>query len=124
MEANNLQSYFVKLHMGIKGTDIKSEAHCIDLKDPEYRFHTSPNAYCPPGTASIWGNQQQQQQQQAQAQPQQQVAQQQAQPQVAPLSQANVIHEIMQEKTPLRNPQASASYRATRSRSAGRRARG
>eukprot|EP00421_Protoceratium_reticulatum_P042147 CAMPEP_0168456266 /NCGR_PEP_ID=MMETSP0228-20121227/51201_1 /TAXON_ID=133427 /ORGANISM="Protoceratium reticulatum, Strain CCCM 535 (=CCMP 1889)" /LENGTH=588 /DNA_ID=CAMNT_0008471185 /DNA_START=61 /DNA_END=1824 /DNA_ORIENTATION=- len=57
MEANNLQSYYVKLYMQIQGTNIFSEAPCIDLKDPEYRFYTSSNAYCPPGTASVWGQQ-------------------------------------------------------------------
>ena len=31
MDANNLQSYYVKLTMGIKGTDVKVEAPCIDL---------------------------------------------------------------------------------------------
>jgi len=67
MEANNLQSYYVKVFMQIQGTNISSEAQCIDLKDPEYRFYTSPNAYCPPGTASVWGQQGAQQ-----AQPQQQ----------------------------------------------------
>lgn len=54
MEANNLQSYYVKLVMRIKGTDICSEAPCIDLKDPEYRFYSSANAYCPPGTPSAF----------------------------------------------------------------------
>merc|ERR1719414_1521711 len=57
MEANNLQSYYVRLHMQIQGTNISSEAPCIDLKDPEYRFYTSSNAYCPPGTASAWNGQ-------------------------------------------------------------------
>jgi len=52
MEANNLQSYYVKLFMKIQGTNISSEAQVIDLKDPEYRFYTSSNAYCPPGTPS------------------------------------------------------------------------
>jgi type I protein arginine methyltransferase len=52
MEANNVQSYYVRVHMRIKGTDIFSDALCIDLKDPEYRFYSSPNAYCPPGTVS------------------------------------------------------------------------
>lgn len=52
MEANNLQSYYIKVFMQIEGTNISTEAGCIDLKDPEYRFYTSPNAYCPPGTAS------------------------------------------------------------------------
>jgi len=61
MEANNLQSYYVKLFMQIKGTNISSEAPCIDLKDPEYRFYTSANAYCPPGTAGVWGQQNSQQ---------------------------------------------------------------
>lgn len=59
MEANNLQSYYVRLFMRIKGTSISSEAPCIDLKDPEYRFYTSPHAYCPPGTpaANAWQQQ-------------------------------------------------------------------
>lgn len=61
MEANNLQSYYVSLFMQIQGTNITSEAPRIDLKDPEYRFYTSPNAYCPPGTAGVWGQQNQQQ---------------------------------------------------------------
>merc|ERR1719343_1439441 len=60
MEANNLQSYYVRLFMKIKGTDISSEAPCIDLKDPEYRFYTSANAYCPPGTQGVFGQQAQQ----------------------------------------------------------------
>jgi histone-arginine methyltransferase CARM1 len=67
MEANNLQSYYVSVYMKIQGTTIASEAPRIDLKDPEYRFYTSPNAYCPPGTAGVWG---QQQNQTAQAPPQ------------------------------------------------------
>merc|ERR1719346_406971 len=58
MEANNLQSYYVKLFMQIKGTNICTEAPCIDLKDPEYRFYTSSNAYCPPGTVAANGQQQ------------------------------------------------------------------
>jgi histone-arginine methyltransferase CARM1 len=62
MEANNLQSYYVNVYMKIQGTEISSEAPRIDLKDPEYRFYTSPNAYCPPGTAGVWGQQQNQQQ--------------------------------------------------------------
>mmetsp|Transcript_1170 Transcript_1170/g.3380 ORF Transcript_1170/g.3380 Transcript_1170/m.3380 type:complete len:601 (-) Transcript_1170:179-1981(-) len=57
MEANNLQSYYVRLFAKIQGTNISSEAPCIDLKDPEYRFYTSANAYCPPGTAGVWGQQ-------------------------------------------------------------------
>jgi hypothetical protein len=57
MEANNLQSYYVRLFMQIQGTSISSEAPCIDLKDPEYRFYTSANAYCPPGTAGVYGQQ-------------------------------------------------------------------
>lgn len=61
MDANNLQSYYVSLQMRIQGTNIVSEAPRIDLKDPEYRFYTSPNAYCPPGTAGVWGQQQGQQ---------------------------------------------------------------
>jgi len=60
LEANNLQSYYVKLSMQIKGTGVCTEAPCIDLKDPEYRFYTSSNAYCPPGTAAVAGNSQQQ----------------------------------------------------------------
>jgi len=60
MEANNLQSYYVSVYMKIAGTNISSEAPRIDLKDPEYRFYTSPNAYCPPGTAGVWGQHQQQ----------------------------------------------------------------
>merc|ERR1719373_1275650 len=32
MEANNVQSYYVRLHMQIKGTSISSEAPHIDLK--------------------------------------------------------------------------------------------
>jgi len=62
MEANHLQSYYVRVHLRIDGTDIRSEAKRLDLKDPEYRFYTSPNAYCPPGTPGVWGQQQQQQQ--------------------------------------------------------------
>jgi len=61
MEANNLQSYYVRLFMQIQGTNICSEAPCIDLKDPEYRFYTSANAYCPPGFAGAWGHQNAQQ---------------------------------------------------------------
>lgn len=55
MEANNLQSYFIKLHLKLNGTDIFQEAPCIDLKDPEYRFYSSTNAYVPPGTPSPTG---------------------------------------------------------------------
>uniref|UniRef100_A0A7S3U1M5 type I protein arginine methyltransferase n=1 Tax=Strombidinopsis acuminata TaxID=141414 RepID=A0A7S3U1M5_9SPIT len=55
LDANNLQSYYCKVFMKIKGTTISSEAPCIDLKDPEYRFYTSANAYCPPGTVSATG---------------------------------------------------------------------
>lgn len=47
MDANNLQSYYIKLRMQIQETGVSSEAACIDLKDPEYRFFTSPNAYSP-----------------------------------------------------------------------------
>jgi len=50
MEANNLQSYYISIFMRIQGTNISSSAPCIDLKDPEYRFYTSANSYCPPGT--------------------------------------------------------------------------
>jgi len=57
MEANQLQSYYVQVSMKIDGTDISVEAPRIDLKDPEYRFYSSPNAYCPPGTAGVWGQQ-------------------------------------------------------------------
>merc|ERR1712137_1187368 len=57
MQANNLQSYYVRLVMRIKGTAMSSEAPCVDLKDPEYRFYTSPNTYCPPGTQGVWGQQ-------------------------------------------------------------------
>lgn len=64
MEANNLQSYYLKLFMRIKGTDISSENPCIDLKDPEYRFYTSPNTYVPPGTGTPANVQQQPQPQQ------------------------------------------------------------
>lgn len=60
MEANNLQSYYVDLHMQLKGTNISSEAKGIDLKDPEYRFYSSANAYCPPGTQGVFGQQNQQ----------------------------------------------------------------
>mmetsp|Transcript_2025 Transcript_2025/g.5829 ORF Transcript_2025/g.5829 Transcript_2025/m.5829 type:complete len:535 (-) Transcript_2025:157-1761(-) len=55
MEANNVQSYFIRINMRIKGTNIESNAQCIDLKDPEYRFFTSASSYCPPGTASAFG---------------------------------------------------------------------
>merc|ERR1719491_2409812 len=61
MEANDLQSYYVHVYMKIAGTNISSEAPRIDLKDPEYRFYTSPNAYCPPGTAGVFGQQNTQQ---------------------------------------------------------------
>jgi len=61
MEANALQSYYVKISMRIQGTDIMSEAPMIDLKDPEYRFYTSPNSYCPPGTTGSAVQQGQQQ---------------------------------------------------------------
>eukprot|EP00929_Paragymnodinium_shiwhaense_P024847 TRINITY_DN1517_c0_g1_i5.p1 TRINITY_DN1517_c0_g1~~TRINITY_DN1517_c0_g1_i5.p1 ORF type:complete len:547 (+),score=148.56 TRINITY_DN1517_c0_g1_i5:95-1735(+) len=57
MEANNLQSYYVSVKMTIAGTNISSEAKALDLKDPEYRFYSSPQAYVPPGTANIWANQ-------------------------------------------------------------------
>lgn len=59
MEANNLQSYYVSMKLTIQGTTISTEAPRIDLKDPEYRFYTSPNAYCPPGIAGVWGQAQQ-----------------------------------------------------------------
>jgi histone-arginine methyltransferase CARM1 len=62
MEANNLQSYYLKLSMRIKGTDISSENPCIDLKDPEYRFYTSQHTYVPPGTGAPAAVQQQAQQ--------------------------------------------------------------
>jgi len=52
MQANNLQSYYLSINAKIDGTPICQEAPCIDLKDPEYRFYSSPNAYCPPGTAN------------------------------------------------------------------------
>jgi len=52
MEANNVQSYYISLSMKIKGTDICSEALCIDLKDPEYRFYSSTNTFVPPGTGA------------------------------------------------------------------------
>eukprot|EP00441_Pelagodinium_beii_P040205 CAMPEP_0197632300 /NCGR_PEP_ID=MMETSP1338-20131121/9116_1 /TAXON_ID=43686 ORGANISM="Pelagodinium beii, Strain RCC1491" /NCGR_SAMPLE_ID=MMETSP1338 /ASSEMBLY_ACC=CAM_ASM_000754 /LENGTH=526 /DNA_ID=CAMNT_0043203859 /DNA_START=51 /DNA_END=1631 /DNA_ORIENTATION=+ len=64
MEANNVQSYYIKLQMNIKGTNISSEAPCIDLKDPEYRFYSSPNSYTPPGTGANPAGQPQQPQQQ------------------------------------------------------------
>ncbi|CAJ1385191.1 unnamed protein product [Effrenium voratum] len=92
MEANNLQSYYMRIDARIKGTNISASAPCIDLKvftidalrllldqlrdlltirlpflakvsfqillthpaandedeDPEYRFYTSSNSYCPP----------------------------------------------------------------------------
>jgi histone-arginine methyltransferase CARM1 len=83
MEANNLQSYYVKVFMKIKGTEISSEAACIDLKDPEYRFYTSPNAYCPPGTPSAWSQQGAQAGQAASVTPQQQHSYQQAAAQFA-----------------------------------------
>lgn len=57
MEANNLQSYYVRVSIRIKGTDIVSDAPLIDLKDPEYRFYTSTAAYCPPGTPGPLGQQ-------------------------------------------------------------------
>merc|ERR1712227_742108 len=71
MEANNLQSYYIRIHMGIQGTSISSDAHCIDLKDPEYRFFTSANTYCPPGTAGVFGQQASQQPEGQQQQPMQ-----------------------------------------------------
>jgi len=79
MDANNLQSYYVKIHTKIKGTNISSDALCIDLKDPEYRFYTSPNSYCPPGTAGVYG-------QQTAAQPEQQQQQLYATQQVASMA--------------------------------------
>jgi len=57
MEANSLQSYYIKIHMGIQGTGITSSAERIDLKDPEYRFFTSTNTYVPPGTQGAFGQQ-------------------------------------------------------------------
>jgi histone-arginine methyltransferase CARM1 len=62
MEANNLQSYYVEVSTKIAGTNISSNAPRLDLKDPEYRFYTSPNAYCPPGTTGVFGQQGTQQQ--------------------------------------------------------------
>jgi len=61
MEANEMQSYFVRLRMQIKGTDISAESFQIDLKDPEYRFYTSQNTFCPPGTVGAFGQQNTQQ---------------------------------------------------------------
>eukprot|EP00928_Gymnodinium_smaydae_P076608 TRINITY_DN5965_c0_g1_i1.p1 TRINITY_DN5965_c0_g1~~TRINITY_DN5965_c0_g1_i1.p1 ORF type:complete len:578 (+),score=155.42 TRINITY_DN5965_c0_g1_i1:103-1836(+) len=58
MTANNVQSYYIKLDAKIQGTPVAAKADTIDLKDPEYRFYSSPNAYCPPGTASVFGTQQ------------------------------------------------------------------
>eukprot|EP00928_Gymnodinium_smaydae_P060716 TRINITY_DN4447_c1_g1_i2.p1 TRINITY_DN4447_c1_g1~~TRINITY_DN4447_c1_g1_i2.p1 ORF type:complete len:525 (+),score=105.51 TRINITY_DN4447_c1_g1_i2:1396-2970(+) len=70
MTANNLQSYYIKLNTKIQGTTVVARADTIDLKDPEYRFYSSPNAYCPPGTPSVWP----QQEGQAAPQPTQQQA--------------------------------------------------
>jgi len=55
MDANNVQSYYIRIHMGIKGTEIFSENTRIDLKDPEYRFFSSQAAYVPPGTTGAFG---------------------------------------------------------------------
>lgn len=57
MEANKIQSYYVRVHMQIKGTSISSESAQIDLKDPEYRFYSSQNTYIPPGTPVGYGQQ-------------------------------------------------------------------
>ncbi|CAJ1435240.1 unnamed protein product [Effrenium voratum] len=65
MEANNLQSYYMRIDARIKGTNISASAPCIDLKDPEYRFYTSSNSYCPPGTNQAVPPSQLQQYQQA-----------------------------------------------------------
>jgi histone-arginine methyltransferase CARM1 len=54
MKANNLQSYYLNIHAKIEGTTVFQEAPCVDLKDPEYRFYSSPNTYCPPGTISAF----------------------------------------------------------------------
>eukprot|EP00811_Abedinium_folium_P019147 NODE_2807_length_2141_cov_7.234359.p1 GENE.NODE_2807_length_2141_cov_7.234359~~NODE_2807_length_2141_cov_7.234359.p1 ORF type:complete len:520 (-),score=121.78 NODE_2807_length_2141_cov_7.234359:489-2048(-) len=62
MVANSVQAYDVRVQMRIKGTNYLSEAPKLDLKDPEYRFYTSPYTYCPPGSQSAFGQQQQQQQ--------------------------------------------------------------
>mmetsp|Transcript_55036 Transcript_55036/g.117456 ORF Transcript_55036/g.117456 Transcript_55036/m.117456 type:complete len:542 (-) Transcript_55036:185-1810(-) len=100
MDANSVQSYYMKMKMRIQGTEIFSEAPHIDLKDPEYRFFSSQNTYIPPGTPGFgsqqapqgqWhttGQQPQPQQQQQQPQPQQQAYQQMhwAQSQMAPPS--------------------------------------
>jgi len=106
MDANNLQSYLVKVHMKITGTDVISEASCIDLKDPEYRFYTSQNAYCPPGTPGLFG------------QPN-------AQAPGAAQTQYQQTHYAQSQQVPLQQPPAqSQSYRGNaRSRSATRRAR-
>jgi len=65
MRANEFQSYYVKVVMGIRDTNISTTSAQIDLKDPDYRFYSAPQtAYYPPGTP---GFQAQQQQQQAQA---------------------------------------------------------
>eukprot|EP00397_Hematodinium_sp_SG-2012_P021083 GEMP01021757.1.p1 GENE.GEMP01021757.1~~GEMP01021757.1.p1 ORF type:complete len:386 (+),score=81.27 GEMP01021757.1:42-1199(+) len=51
MRANTLQSYYVKIVMGIAGTNITTSSTLIDLKDPDYRFYSAPQtAYYPPGT--------------------------------------------------------------------------
>lgn len=102
MQANNLQSYYVSIVAKIAGTNVTSEATCIDLKDPEYRFYTSPSAYCPPGTASVYGQQQQQPQPPVGGAP----AVQQAQAMVQQ-AQAQQTQHSSQEQFP---PQATADY--------------
>lgn len=132
MDANNLQSYYVKVHMRIKGTEVYSEAHGIDLKDPEYRFYTSQNAYCPPGTPGLFGQPNAHTPGEAQTQYQQTHY---AQSQQVPPTAAAEVQQQWQTAAPTTSAQPqpqsqqrpaaqSQSYRGTaRSRSATRRAR-
>jgi len=55
MEANTVQSYYISIESRIQGTNITSNVKGIDLKDPDYRFFSSPASYCPPGTPSPFG---------------------------------------------------------------------
>jgi len=97
MEANRLQSYYVTVVMKLEGTSIESKSERIDLKDPEHRFYTSPNAYCPPGTPNPWMAQQQQQQQQQQSSWQ---------------TQANQFNWQQQQQQPSQSPQQAGNVSA------------
>lgn len=134
MEANNVQSYYIRINMRIQGTDIASNAHCIDLKDPEYRFFTSASTYCPPGVSGVFGQQAAEQVAGAQAQTYEQQLQHSDQVQATPPAippPASVLqqHQQQQRGSPWRNASSTpptsvpGDRHTTRSRSASRRVR-